>query len=487
MSPSILLDIPEAISRQIYLRWLDLKHVVRVDSACCSRDMRSRFLAVTYCHSLAVSAHSHHFDKNLKAMLRWAVLRGSKLDGVCISGETDRTWQLVTKFLVQTGSSVRWIHGIKRVGSNGFQQKLLEVAKLCPNVQKLTLTGDHRETISWDGCFVALASILPSLTDLALCNVPLLSETLGIALQQCAGLEKLSIWACTQAITEEIALPTLRSLTINSIHMTDAVMIAIGQRCSKLEALKVFLPLVLETEHRVTDVGVSAVLQGSPLLRDTDVEYAVGISDELRVELARRGNFSRLVFTKWRGMGDELAREILRVSPNLVALSCQWRCGWLTDATLAVCAEHCPLLEAIALADCPLVTDSGVRYLVSRLGNTLREVNLVTLGCPGLSDDSVMAVVEHCPHLQQFACIPEPGRAAAAKLSECCVAFERKAAEKFHRRLCLVGYECVEGLFVFFACQLVSTLIQMWYGAEFPRHVVGWALFFVICKVRNRT
>jgi hypothetical protein len=38
----------------------------------------------------------------------------------------------------------------------------------------------------------------------------------------------------------------------------------------------------------VTDAGARAVLQGCPRLRNTDVEYAIGISHPLRLELIKR-------------------------------------------------------------------------------------------------------------------------------------------------------------------------------------------------------
>jgi hypothetical protein len=76
--------------------------------------------------------------------------------------------------------------------------------------------------------------------------------------------------------------------------MSDEVLIAIGQRCAKLETLQMFELAEYRRVYAVTDLGVRAVLQGCPLLRETDVEYATGISGELRTELVRLGYFSRL-------------------------------------------------------------------------------------------------------------------------------------------------------------------------------------------------
>jgi hypothetical protein len=79
-----------------------------------------------------------------------------------------------------------------------------------------------------------------------------------------------------------------------------------------------------------------------PLLRWTDVLHAAGISDELRVELARWCSFTPLPLSNWLGMSDELSHAVLKVSHELKDL---YSCDWLTNATLAVCAQHCTELE----------------------------------------------------------------------------------------------------------------------------------------------
>jgi hypothetical protein len=104
----------------------------------------------------------------------------------------------------------------------------------------------------------------------------------------------LHIWSHNQFFPIEIALPSLTYLELYSRCMTDAALIAIGERCTKLETLRVFMPKGLLSELQITDVGVRAVLQGCLLLRVTDVEYAVGISTELRLALAKRCNYKSL-------------------------------------------------------------------------------------------------------------------------------------------------------------------------------------------------
>jgi hypothetical protein len=66
---------------------------------------------------------------------------------------------------------------------------------------------------------------------------------------------------------------------------------------------------------------VLAVLQGCPLLRETDVEYASGIIDDLRVKLVKRRELVELRVCMWEGMNDQLLQRILMASPSLTVSS----------------------------------------------------------------------------------------------------------------------------------------------------------------------
>jgi hypothetical protein len=173
---------------------------------------------------------------------------------------------------------------------------------------------------------------------------------------------------------------------------------------------------------RIDDEGVLAVLQGCPLLRETDVESAEGISDELRVELARQHNFTQLDLTLWRDTTEELLQEVLKVSPNLTNLNAGLFVGRFTDATLAVCAQYCPRLKILHLNGLHRITDDGVKHLVSIVGRGLRDVGLFC--CAQLGDGSVLAIAEHCPLLEKFFPRPKMSDAAMARLAECCVYLE---------------------------------------------------------------
>jgi hypothetical protein len=97
-----------------------------------------------------------------------------------------------------------------------------------------------------------------------------------------------------RTIPNDVAVRSLKSIRCGGCYVSDEVLIAISQRCAELETLQIFEVAEYRRVYPVTDQGVRAELEGCPLLRETDLEYAQSITAELRTELVRLGYFSRL-------------------------------------------------------------------------------------------------------------------------------------------------------------------------------------------------
>jgi hypothetical protein len=408
--------LPEALTRVILVEWLGLKHVVRLDSAMASR----QYSLVTYGQFTTFTVNPDRFSSKCAIpLLRWAMSKGVRLDGLRIYDSnfcTQDSLALLDKFLALSGTAIQWIHSYNFTipFDVAHQDAILLVAKWCPNI--VSFVGRcFQPTLQWDECLVTLTKRCRKLTKLSVDGMTVSEQGLVEALLQCVVLEYLELMNKCQAVPVEVAIPSLKSIKCGSHNMRDAVLFAVGQKCAKLETLHMFQFADLEARNQVTDAGLRAVLQGCPLLRETGVQYAVGISTELRVELVRRLSQRTLELAMWPGMDDNLAREMLKVCPDLKGLLC-WDCDWITDATLAVCAQHCRQLQWVVLDGSPFVTTDGVRALVLTLGSTLRSVNFRF--CNQLGDEVVLTVAEHCPLLEWFHCPPNLSDAAVAKLKQ---------------------------------------------------------------------
>jgi hypothetical protein len=397
------------------VEWLNVKQVVQLDSAFCGT-CYTQFSLTAYGHRTVLPVSRCRTFAQVVLTMRWSILKNAQLDGIHITEGISR--RTLSTFLTISKSAVRWVNSSD---CDNQMQKLLEIGRWCPNVQWLHVTSWRQDPMIWDDCLGTLTLSFGTLAELALCgSVNLSSKGLAAALSHCRCLESVHIRNKSQEIPVEIALPTLKSITVKSVHMSDSVLIAIGQRCVKLETLNVFN--YYRPEYRVTDVGVRAVLQGCPLLRETDVEYAASISGELRVELARRRDFKSLDLYYWT-RSNELAQEVLKFCPNLTELRCSY-CPGITDATLLLCAHHCPPLMTILLRECPLVTSHSVCALVTKAGDRLRTIECID--CPELGDETALAIAERCPLLENFSIIPPVSDAAVTKLVKCCVHLRSK-------------------------------------------------------------
>jgi F-box/leucine-rich repeat protein 2/20 len=210
----------------------------------------------------------------------------------------------------------------------------------------------------------------------------------------CRNLQRLVVSYCL--VSPGVAVSTLTYLDIRNCEVMDGVVTVVGQHCTKLQTLLAF------HGSRSIDDGVRAVLQGCPLLRETDVEYAAALSDDLRVELVKRRELVELRVGMWVGMNDQLLQRILMASPSLTCFQC-WNCARLSEATLVVCASFCPLLEDFDLRGCTAITSVGNEWMCSLLKETASKLRRVTLeSMPGLDDEALHALAPGCSELEHL-------------------------------------------------------------------------------------
>jgi hypothetical protein len=424
MSQCILFELSEDCARLVLAKWIRLYEVARLDTAFCSRRFRDAFLELAYNPSTVLTTANTwtRFDiiisRDLERVLDWASFRTARMEGLVIGRDFALYQDSLLAYFPLCGCAIRWVQidcpCVEDASCS--REVMLEIAKWCPNLQQLDVSAVHSVQL-WDKHLVALTQSCRKLSEMNIEVSQLSEQGLIDSLNHCECLQRLSISFYNQVIPVDVAIPSLKSFTCRSRCITDAVLYAIGRRCAQLEILIVFRHAQCASEYHITDAGVRAVLQGCPLLRVTDIHNAEHISAEVRVEVVRHCNETVLHLRFWRGMDEELAQRVLMASPNLTHLLCAQHTECVTDTTLAVCAQHCPLVQHISLDRCHRVTDCGVCGLVSSLA-TLRHVNLG--GCPQLTDAVLLALAERCPLLEKLIWHKSTSDATVTKLAEGC-------------------------------------------------------------------
>lgn len=112
---------------------------------------------------------------------------------------------------------------------------------------------------------------------------------------------------------------------------------------------------------------------------------------------------------------------LLSVSPNLKVFDA-WGLFWLSDATLAVCAQHCHHLHQIILTNNPKLTTAGVVQVI-QAESQLRSIALGS--SPRLGEEVAVAIAQHCPLLESLDYSNCPlSDAALVRIAEGCPALK---------------------------------------------------------------
>jgi hypothetical protein len=389
MSQCIVLAVPEAITRLVLVGWLGLKDVARLDCAFCITKLRAAFQAVAFGQ---LTTYCMPPEAEYERSAQWLIARSVKVDGIWMCNMLLDNSALRHKFLAQQ-MDLRWISITE--GAYDLEGVIADVCTICSTLRELKCFGSSLVPPKWDRWVPVLTAACQKLQRLELNSVACTSEGLDKALKLCVNLRALKIDGFAYVAPKAVAIPSLECLQLRRLSVPDSVMIEIGKKCKALHTLLVFDGYVHEL-FPFTEVGVRAVLEGCPLLRVTDAEYAEGISSELRVELAKRHNYKELYFDGWKGVDNVLVQAILAVSPALERLRFVG-CSWLTDTTLAVCGQHCPLLTSFQTAQNRTVTTEGVMRLI-KPGSRLRRI--VLTDNRQLRDDVVRAIAQHCPLME---------------------------------------------------------------------------------------
>jgi hypothetical protein len=412
MSQCVLLTLPEAVIRSVLIGWIPLKNVARLDLAFCSSKLRPAFL------NLAFGPHVRYSmpkSAQYEQSAQWLITRSARVDGIRLERGLVVDHILRDKLLSLESGYLRWI----TVSENAHVCEMRVVRDLCDigmNLRKLTILGSSRIRELWDDRLEALTRACHKLEHLEISSVTCTSEGLSAALRHCENIVslKISVVQCTEPL--QVAVPTLQDLRIYGSTVDDTTLVAIAENCKVLHTMHIFGSASREG-RRFTEEAVRAVLHGCLLLRETDVEFAKGISQQLRVELARRCNFNDLNFEGWSNLDGALARAVLSVSPALEQLRfVSW--SGLTNATLAAWVQHCPLLTSLELGHHRNITTEGLLQVI-KPGNKLRSIILTY--SRQLGNEVVLALAQHCPLLEVCAL---PGirltDATVAKLAEGC-------------------------------------------------------------------
>jgi hypothetical protein len=202
----------------------------------------------------------------------------------------------------------------------------------------------HGKCRSWDEQLLRFTEKCRLVRTLFLCSIAVSDDCLDNALRNCSDLTHLTMSSMTCSLPKGMVFPLLVYVYICSCSGVSAIYTR--------HVSEVADPTCVSTGSvgkSCNECGSACITRALPAATETDVEYADYISHELRMELVKRCDFTRFHMAGiWRGLDNSCLQEILRLSGRLTSLHVK-SCEWLQDATLLVCAQHCPLLADLTL------------------------------------------------------------------------------------------------------------------------------------------
>jgi hypothetical protein len=393
----IITELPSDYSNYVLSTWFQLRNLSLLDSAFCNRVLRPFFLRIAYGQLSGYTLN----DSSLSGYCAtWCIRKDVRISEIYLSEFLIRQHGQRHQILSRQGTSIRKVTVDFQRSTLDRRLACIDLAVLCPNVENVSVIAlfSTEGSSENDHCLRTLVHGCKQINMLRINHVQFSTKCLKEAVPCCTKLTYLEISRSPIHIPPEIALSSLIHLLLQYCSVADDVLLAVGRKCRKLRQLHAFQPYG-GRRSAVTDTGVSAVLQGCTLLRDTDVEHAEGISMALRVEMAKRHGITALVSSKWKGFTDELARELFKVAPDLTDLRWFGNDCHPTISSVALCAQHCPLIQVLVLSNFKTVAGTGFLPLF-RPDNRLRRISLS--GCPFLDDAVVLAIACSCPLLTEF-------------------------------------------------------------------------------------
>ncbi|XP_040521685.1 dynein regulatory complex subunit 6 isoform X2 [Gallus gallus] len=225
----------------------------------------------------------------------------------------------------------------------------------------------------------------PKITDVGLKMISKLKNILVLNVADCLRISDRGI----RPFVRGSSGAKLRELNLaNCIHVTDASVKEIAERCHQLTYLN------LHHCENVTDAGIEAL---GNMLSVISIDLSgTCISDKGLRALAHHGKIKQLSLLECKNISDTGLQVFCKGTKHLeyCHVSC---CPQLTDEAVKALAFHCHRLTSVSIAGCPKMTDTCILYLASAC-HYLHFLDIS--GCINLTDKALKCLWKGCKQLQ---------------------------------------------------------------------------------------
>lgn len=350
------------LASEILTDWVDVKSMVRTDTAFCSKTRRSTLMSVLGSPECILKGDTS--DRAYDHSLTWMFKRNVRSVGIVAGPKCELA--VYMKYVLKYGKR---IHSIRFTLCNTENPTFVSLATLhCPNVTSLeydgcslrALIGDiisHNPKIQLQPAAAAksvrfstpapINVFCHKLTTLRLVNCyKLTGLALTVLLEQCGNLTTLSLH--------------------NSAWLTDHTLIKVSHLCSKVTYLDI------SSCFRVSDIGLGAAILGLPDLHELNVNDC-NITDSSLISIAAN------------------------CVNSITALHMSY-CTRITAKYVNVMARRCTRLRTLSID----LYEQSVPPVVGLDWSLLRNITTLRVTCSHLISDGLLPIAQHCSQLQHL-------------------------------------------------------------------------------------
>ncbi|KAM6320934.1 F-box and leucine-rich repeat protein 13 [Aegotheles albertisi] len=304
------------------------------------------------------------------------------------------------------------LSGCVQISFDGFRH----IANACSRIQDLLI--NKMPTLT-DRCIQALVEKCHQITSVVCLDSPQLSDATFKALAECK-LVKVSIEGNNQITDLSIELISKCCPYIRHIHMADCQKIT-DAGLQMISPLKHILVLNVADCIRISDEGVMTFVQGSSgaKLRELNLTNCIHVTDASVTEIAQRCHelthlnlryCEKVTDAGIKALGNMLSLISIDISGTnisdmgLRALGCHGKikelsiseCKTISDTGIQEFCKGTKCLEYCHVSCCPRLTDEAVRALAFHC-HRLTSVSIA--GCPQMTDTCIQYLAAACPYL----------------------------------------------------------------------------------------
>ena len=384
--------MPDEFVLSIFLEWLHIEVLSRLDIALTNHYYRDKYLHVLQktehkgllSESRNVESDGLTFDEELiekgyklnSGVAEWLEDRNIFMRSLKFHEKGGKHVEIPAGFLARTGQQLLKI-GIFPCTDENLEKVLIT----CPRLEEVKLNWCRR--ITDKGAFTLAKLCCPKLHTLDLYGTDVTDDGLIRLGEVCRALKKIKLWSREGEITD-IGLtklaegcPKLEEFIFAAGDLTDKTLFSLAQHCPALHTVNVGSCRMITDDGvaslayncvglhkldlsstKVSDTGLAKLAEGCPSLEYVNLNSCINITDRGAASLAQRLQFLFLGSTQITDFGlatvGERCRDLRLIDLSYLAI---------TDRGLRKLAVQCSMLKEVILNHCTQIKRNGLASL----------------------------------------------------------------------------------------------------------------------------